>query len=213
MSDPALLYSFRRCPYAMRARMALIVSGQPCIVREIVLRDKPAEMIAASAKATVPVLCLPDGTVIDQSLDIMRWALGRHDPEAWLGQGGDDLIAENDGAFKYHLDRYKYPERHASDPVAHRDAGLAILSNLEMRLAKSAHLCGENRSLADLAIMPFVRQFAATDKGWFDAQSIPRLRDWLTRHTDSPLFQQTMRRLTPWQHGDAETWLVCEATS
>lgn len=207
MLDVPILYSFRRCPYAMRARMALLASGQTCEVREIVLRDKPVEMIAASPKGTVPVLMRPDGRVIDESIDIMRWALGRNDPEDWLG--GDDraLIAQNDGPFKHHLDRYKYPDRHDADPLIHREKGLDILAGLDARLADRANLCGDGISLADIAIMPFVRQFAATDRNWFDALPLPRLQSWLARHMASPLFEKTMIRRAPWQPGDQVQWL------
>jgi len=209
-ADYPVLYSFRRCPYAMRARMALLISEQPCELREVALRAKPQEMIAASAKATVPVLVLPDGAVIDESLDIMRWALGRNDPEDWLG--GDDaaLVTENDGPFKQHLDRYKYPNRyplglHNSDPAEHRAMGLGFLTLLEARLAEQANLCRETRSFADIAIMPFVRQFAATDESWFEAQSLPCLKAWLARHQESPLFVRIMLRVPPWRQGDPLT--------
>jgi len=198
-----VLYSFRRCPYAMRARLALLVSGTPCEIREIKLADKPAEMIAASPKATVPVLVLPDGHVIDESLDIMRWALDRNDPEDWRARDDAALIAANDGPFKHHLDRYKYPERHASDPLEHRAAGLDMLRVLETRLIAQAELCGDARGLVDAAIMPFVRQFAATDRPWFDAQPLPRLQAWLARHLASPLFAATMIRLDRWQPDNA----------
>ncbi|MEO7691586.1 MAG: glutathione S-transferase [Sphingomonas sp.] len=210
-AEPAehpILYSFRRCPYAMRARMALLVTGQACVLREVALRAKPAEMIEASAKATVPVLVLPDGQVIDESLDIMRWALARNDPEDWLGADDAVLVAENDGPFKQHLDRYKYPDRHGSDPAEHRAMGLAFLTSLEARLAKHANLCRESRSFADIAVMPFVRQFAATDQSWFEAQSLPRLKAWLARHQESPLCLQAMLRVPPWQAGDPLTLLT-----
>jgi glutathione S-transferase len=182
----------------MRARMALTVSGIGCEIREVKLRDKPAEMLAASPKATVPVLVLPGG-VIDESLDIMRWALGRNDPERWLE--GDDaaLIAANDGAFKYHLDRYKYPERHRADPVEHRGLGLAMLAELEARLARGKYLCGDRRSLTDAAIMPFVRQFAAVDRDWFDAQPLPRVQRWLAVQLASDLFAAIMIARPTWR--------------
>jgi glutathione S-transferase len=198
-----LLYSFRRCPYAMRARLALQVSGTVCAIREIVLRDKPVEMIAASAKATVPVLVLPDGRVIDQSIDIMRWALAQHDPESWLDGDDATLIARNDGPFKRHLDRYKYPNRHDGDPAEDRAAGLKLLHDLDARLANTDNLCGSGRSLADMAIMPFVRQFAQVDRDWFDAQPMPALHIWLARHMASDLFGQIMTKLPPWHAGDA----------
>jgi len=197
------LYSFRRCPYAMRARMALLVSGARFEIREIVLRNKPAEMIAASAKATVPVFVLADGRVIDESNDIMRWALGCSDPEGWLAGYDTGLIEIFDDRFKHHLDRYKYPERHGTDPAEHRTAGLSLLLQLEDRLAAHPYLCREERALADIAIMPFVRQFAGVDQGWFAEQAIPHVQDWLVRLVASPLFGRAMLRLAPWMPGDA----------
>jgi glutathione S-transferase len=207
MADLPILYSFRRCPYAMRARMALLVSGTVCEIREIALGAKPEAMIAVSPKATVPVL-LADGVVIDESLDIMRWALARADPEGWLEGDDATLIATNDGAFKFHLDRYKYPDRHGSDPAEHRAAGLEILGALETRLGAHANLCGDARGLADIAIMPFVRQFARTDPAWFDAQPLSRVQQWLARHLASPLFAAAMAKHARWQPGDAPTLLA-----
>ena len=134
------LYSFRRCPYAMRARMALLVSGTAYAHREVLLRDKPAAMLAASPKGTVPVLVLADGTVIDESIDIMRWALAQNDPEDWLARADAELVALFDGAFKHHLDRYKYAGRYDADPLAHRAAGLAMLAELDTRLADLEYL-------------------------------------------------------------------------
>lgn len=202
MTALPILYSFRRCPYAMRARMALLVSGQRCEIREVKLSAKPSELVDASAKATVPVLCLADGRVLDESLDIMRWALGRSDPEDWLGRDDPALIAANDGPFKHHLDRYKYPERHGSDAESHRSAGLNMLLALEARLASRPYLCGDRRGLADIAIFPFVRQFAETDRGWFDAQPLPTVAAWLAGLTESNLFAGIMVRLAPWTAGD-----------
>jgi len=197
------LYSFRRCPYAMRARMALLMRGKPFVIREVALRDKPGEMLAASPKGTVPVLALANGDVIDESLDIMRWALCDHDPEDWLA--GDDaaLIAAFDDRFKHHLDRYKYPERHEADPSVHRAAAMEMLGDLEARLSRHANLCRETRALTDIAIMPFVRQFAGVDPAWFAAQPVPRVIAWLERHVASLLFEQAFRRLKPWVPGDA----------
>jgi glutathione S-transferase len=186
----------------MRARLALLASGTTCEIREVKLSAKPAEMIAASPKATVPVLVLPDGAAIDESLDIMRWSLGRNDPERWLERTDESLIATNDGPFKFHLDRYKYPERHGCDPMDHRAAGLALLQALEARLAGQAHLGGSRRGLTDAAIMPFVRQFAATDRDWFDAQPLPALQAWLADYLASPAFAAAMIRLPPWRPGD-----------
>jgi glutathione S-transferase len=201
MNGLPILYSFRRCPYAMRARMALLISEHVCELREVVLRDKPAELLALSPKATVPVMVLPDGKVIDQSLDIMLWALGRNDPENWLNGHDATLIARNDGQFKHHLDRYKYPERHASDAIEHRSAGLEMLHSLEGRLERATHLCGDARSITDIAIMPFVRQFAATDWAWFAAQDLPQVQRWVHVHEHSALFLASMVRLPQWQNG------------
>jgi glutathione S-transferase len=186
----------------MRARMAIAVSGTACHIREVKLSQKPAELIAASTKATVPVVVQGDGAVIAESLDIMRWALARSDPEGWLERDDSALIEANDGPFKHHLDRYKYPDRHASDPVRHRGAGLDLLAPLEARLAAQANLCGKDRGFADVAIFPFVRQFAQTDQAWFDGQPLPRLQAWLARHVASPLFDAVMLRLDPWHAGD-----------
>lgn len=198
-----ILYSFRRCPYAMRARMALAVSGTACELREVKLSRKPAELIAASPKATVPVLVLADDKVIDESLDIMRWALAGNDPEGWLQREDRALIEANDGSFKHHLDRYKYPDRHAADPILHRAAGMDLLQALEARLTAQPHLCGAEFGLTDAALVPFVRQFAATDRGWFAAQPIPGVQAWLDRHLASALFSTIMLRLEPWQSGNA----------
>lgn len=201
MPTAPILYSFRRCPYAIRARLALLVSETACELREVKLSDKPAELLAASAKATVPVLVLPDGEVIDESLDIMRWALGRHDPENWLAGDDPTLIATNDGPFKHHLDRSKYPDRHGVDPRVHREAALAMLSELDRRLASQPYLSGARRSLTDAAVMPFVRQFAAIDRSWFDEQPLPSLHRWLAAELASPLFEQAMVRRAPWRPG------------
>ncbi len=197
-----ILYSFRRCPYAMRARLALMISGTICELREVKLSAKPEELVAASPKATVPVLVLPDGAVLEESLDIMHWALERNDPERWLERADAELIAANDGPFKHDLDRYKYPDRHGSDSIAHRTSGGAFLHVLEDRLAGSGQLCGAGRGLADMAIMPFVRQFAATDRAWFDAQPLPNLQRWLEGHLTSELFNSIMIRVPFWQAGD-----------
>lgn len=199
-ADP-VLYSFRRCPYAMRARLALSVSRTRCQLREVVLRAKPASMLAASPKGTVPVLVLPSGAVIEESLDIMRWALGQHDPENWLSRDDPALVAENDGAFKQALDRYKYPERYDVDPLIHRALGLTFLHRINARLADRGQLCGPVRGLADAAIMPFVRQFAAVDQAWFDEQSLSHLQAWLSDHLASELFDAIMIRLPSWAPG------------
>ena len=187
----------------MRARMALLISGTACHIREVKLSRKPDALIAASPKATVPVIVQSDGNVIEESLAIMRWSLARKDPEGWLEREDRALIEANDGPFKHHLDRYKYPDRHASDPAEHRAAGLAMLQLLELRLAKRRNLCGDRRGITDIAIFPFVRQFAETDRAWFDIQPLPGVQAWLRDHLQSDLFDAIMARLYPWQPGDA----------
>ncbi len=204
MTKPAdpVLYSFRRCPYAMRARMALAVSGTRFELREVKLSAKPQAMLAASPKGTVPVLVLPGGDVLDESLDIMRWALAKRDPEGWLARDDADLIAINDGPFKRDLDCYKYPERHGADASAHREGGLTFLRDLDLRLAGAGQLCGAARGLTDAAIMPFVRQFASVDREWFSALPLPHLQGWLAGHLASALFDAIMVRAAPWSPED-----------
>lgn len=207
MNKLPILYSFRRCPYAMRARMALMISGQAVKLREVILRDKPMEMIEASPKATVPVLVLEDGTVIDESLAIMDWALATNDPDGWLESCDTSkaLIAEADEEFKTHLDRYKYPTRYDDvDPIEHRTAGLAILQSWNQRLSDQGQLTGPSIALADVAIFPFVRQFANNDRSWFDRQPIPALQKWLAGHLESDLFQSVMEKFPQWKSGDHE---------
>ncbi len=195
-----VLYSFRRCPYVMRARMALTVAKIDVEHREVALRDKPAEMIIASPKATVPVLVLPGGRVIDESLEIMCWALAQNDPENWLANRdeGKALVATNDGPFKYHLDRMKYHLRYDSDPLMHQLAALELLIPLESRLASTAFLLGDKISLADIAIFPFIRQFARADKIAWENFSLPKMRAWLTGFIEQPLFKRAMTKYSLW---------------
>jgi glutathione S-transferase len=192
-----LLYSFRRCPYAMRARLALAYCGVPVRIIEVSLKAKPVEMLALSPKGTVPVLSV-DGAVIDESLAIMQWALAQHDPDDWLLQGDPALlalIAENDHGFKYQLDRYKYAERYPEQPMqAYRAAGEVFLRKLEQLLAKREYLLADHPSLADMALAPFVRQFAHVDREWFAAAPYPRLQRWLEWFVQSPLFIGVMAK-------------------
>ena len=205
-----VLYSFRRCPYAIRARLALAVSDIIYELRDVSLTDKPAPMLAASPKCTVPVLVLASGQVIDESLDIMRWALEQHDPENWLKNGPTSnllaLIESNDGPFKRALDRYKYPNRYPQESngdsaafvLTQRGAGARRLETLDANLSKG-WLFGDQASLADVACLPFVRQFAHTDAAWFAAQPWPRLQAWLARFEASALFAGVMGKHQPWQ--------------
>ena len=203
-----VLYSFRRCPFAMRARLAVAVSGQCCELREVVLRNKPPELLAASPKGTVPVLVLQDGRVIEQSLDIMLHALRTNDPDGWLaptqGTLGDmlALIGRNDGFFKQALDRCKYPERYTAEEVnqAQTDA-ITWLAALDEQLAESGYLFGLNPSLADMALRPFVRHFARIDEAHWAEQPWPHLQDWLQRWIDSALFAEIMETYPGWVPG------------
>ena len=204
----AILYSFRRCPYAMRGRMGLYVSGVAYEHREILLRDKPQDMLDTSPKGTVPVFIHKDGSVTDESLDLLLWALSENDPLGWLDcdrKTADTLIAANDGDFKHHLDRYKYASRYNEDTtrgdvdLAHREEAEKHIQNLEARLAKSPYLLGEKQSLADIAIFPFIRQFSNVEPKWWAGAPYPKTRDWLTRHIESGLFKAIMTKHPLWK--------------
>jgi len=191
------LYSFRRCPYAMRARMALRYSGVPVEIVEVSLKAKPAEMLAISPKGTVPVLDA-GGQVIDESLEIMRWALAQNDPDDWL-LGGDSRIAElieaNDQVFKVHLNRYKYAERYPEQPMeVYREEGALFLQKLDELLEGRDYLLAGHPSLADIALLPFVRQFAHVDRDWFATTPYERLQAWLQRFLESDLFTAIMKK-------------------
>lgn len=200
-----ILYTFRRCPYAMRARLAIAASGVVVEYREIVLRNKPQAMLDISPKGTVPVLQLVDGRVIEQSLDIMLWALSLNDPQQWL-QGKKSLpdsakalIDTNDGTFKFWLDRYKYADRHPEHSAQHyRQQAEEFLQTLERLLSTQKYLFGARLSIADIAIFPFIRQFAAVDKTWFAASDYLRLQQWLNELVMSDLFAEVMIRRDCW---------------
>ena len=204
-----ILYSLQHCPYAMRARLGLLMAQQQVMLRAITMKNKPEEMLAKSPKGTVPVLILPDDTVIDESLDIMIWALEQNDPEGWLDmpQRGHDLIARFDGPFKAALDRYKYANRYEDvDTNEQRKTASAFLSKLDKRLAANdGFMFGSRLSLADLAILPFVRQFANVDRAWFDVQDWPTLRTTLETFIASDRFLAIMDKYPQWHPGDAAT--------
>lgn len=206
MSLP-LLYSFRRCPYAMRGRLGLAAAGITVELREILLRDKPADMLKCSPKGTVPVLALPGGQVIDESGDVMLWALEQNDPDNWLSQRGASLslVSENDEDFKPWLDRYKYFERHPEQPRRYyREQALQILTGWESRLRENdGHLIARAPRLADYALMPFVRQFARSDLSTWNDLPLPLLRAWLTRLENSDLFAVVMRKYPVWNQQSA----------
>lgn len=208
--DPAgaaipLLFSFRRCPYAIRARMALAQAGVALRIREVALRDKPPEMLALSPKGTVPVLRLPDGQVLDESIEIMWWALRRHDPQHWLREddplapAAHQWVARNDTAFKPLLDRYKYASRHPQLTQAeHRQQALqTFVSPLDAQLRAAPFLLGDAPCWADVALFPFLRQFAMVEPDWFEQAPLPDLRRWLAGWIGDALFQSVMARPRP----------------
>ena len=204
-----IFWSFRRCPYAMRARLAVCSAGIRVELREILLRDKPDAFLRASPKGTVPVVELADGTVLEESRDVMQWALSQNDPDGWLDVQHQDpdhtaaFLDALDGPFKTHLDRYKYASRFDPDTaLEHRAAGAAMLAEFETRLAARPSLSGEKNGLLDFATLPFVRQFRIANPVWFDAQPWPHLHRWLQAFLESQQFASVMKKYTVWQEGD-----------
>lgn len=204
-----VLYSFRRCPYAMRARLAVQYSGVIVELREVDLKDKPEQMLSLAKNATVPILLLPDGSVIEESWDIMIWVLRKNDPDLWLGADesylfeAEMLIEMNDYSFKPDLDHYKYADRHPEHPVEYyRDQGEEFLQDLEELLSQSKYLLGDTISVADIGIVPFIRQFAFVDKPWFDQAPYPKLQSWLQEILKMELFESMMLKLPVWKPGD-----------
>ena len=203
-----ILYSFRRCPYAIRARLAIAYSQQQVALREISLKNKPQAMIVLSEKGTVPVLQLSNGSVLDESLDIMVWALEKSDPDGWLNTNLAEmfnLIDENDFEFKIWLDKYKYAE-HSPQQTAdyYREQAEEFLFKLENRLHTTPYLFGQSISLADIAIFPFIRQFAAVNPTVFEKSPYPHLHRWLTRFNNSPLLQAVMEKYPLWLESGEE---------
>ena len=202
-----ILYSFRRCPYAMRARMAIHISDQRCELREVLLRDKPPSMLQYSAKGTVPVLILQDDKVIDESLDVIDWALNLNDPDDWQRskdkEKTKELIKINDGEFKYHLDRYKYSKRYDNeDPEFHRKKCLKFIESINNELNNSKYIFDDNISYADIVLLPFIRQFRIADIEWFDSLPYDNLKKWLSSFLDSSLLNSIMKKYDLWKEGD-----------
>ena len=202
-----ILYSFRRCPYAMRARMAIHISGQRCELREVRLRDKPPSMLEYSAKGTVPVLILQDGKVIDESLDVIDWALNLNDPDNWQRSKDTkktkELIKINDGEFKYHLDRYKYSKRYDNeDPEFHRKKCLKFIESINNELNNSKYIFDDNISYTDIVLLPFIRQFRIADIEWFDSLPYDNLKKWLSSFLNSSLLNSIMKKYDLWKEGD-----------
>lgn len=226
MSDETypILYTFRRCPFAIRSRMGLFESGRTVRLREVILRQKPDAMLEASPKGSVPVLVLPSGDVIDESLDIMLWGLEQSDPWGLLPRdttnraemmvlineidGVNGTVDPEPGSFKFHLDRYKYSSRH-DGAVAEdeRAAAEPFLVTLEERLGTSSFLFGRDISIADLAIAPFIRQFAIADRSWFEAAPYSLLRAWLDKILARDAFNQVMNKYEQWKPGGEEPLL------
>ena len=205
-----ILYSFRRCPYAMRARMAIHISGQKCELREVLLRDKPPSMLEYSAKGTVPVLILQDDKVIDESLDVIDWALNLNDPDNWQRskdtEKTKELIKINDGEFKYHLDRYKYSKRYDNeDPEFHRKRCLKFIESINNELNNSEYIFDDNISYADIVLLPFIRQYRIADIEWFDSLPYNNLKKWLSSFLDSYLLNSIMKKYDLWKEGDEVT--------
>ena len=200
-----ILYSFRRCPYAIRARLAIKVSALDVELREIKLSNKPEEMLACSPKGTVPVLILPNGTVIDESKDIMEWALNQSDPNNWLTddvaiqQEAERLIDYNDNEFKKYLDLYKYADRYPEYSVEYyRQHGEVFLEKLECKLNKTKFILKDDITIVDMAIFPFIRQFAFVDKNWFDKLHYNKLKNWLEYLLETSLFNDIMKKYPLW---------------
>ena len=209
MNDLPILYSFRRCPYAIRSRMAIAVSGVQMQLREVVLKNKPPELLLTSPKGTVPVVRRVDGSVLEQSLDILDWVLSISDPAGWKAYPSDvlaemaKLIEENDVSFKQHLDQYKYADRYPDESKeTYRARCHTYLQKLEDRLSVQPHLFSERVSYADVAIFPFVRQFSKVDEQWFAQAPYPALRNWLGRFATGDLFISVMKKYKPWRQGN-----------
>ena len=206
-----ILYSFRRCPYAIRARLAIKISQIQVVLREVVLADKPHEMLALSPKGTVPVLVLDNSKVIDESMDIMMWALNQNDPDRWILNNKDKqdetnaLIVVNDTEFKQHLDHYKYADRYPENTIEYyRQQAQSFLQQLEEHLSQATFILSDHLSMVDMAIFPFIRQFAFVDKSWFDRLPYKNLQLWLEYILTSDLFTQVMMKKEQWKEGDAE---------
>lgn len=205
MSLP-ILYSLRQCPYAMRARLGLLLAQQPVMLRDIVMTNIPEEMFTASSKGEVPVLVLDDGTVIDESIDIMYWALNKNDPQDLLYNNHPKLIEEIDAFIRYidnefveALKKYKAASRYHDDAeVQHRQQCEIFIKNIEDRLSKQKYIFGDEPSLADYAILPFIRQFSRVDRKWYLHSPYPKLRSWLNRHYQNPLFSKAMKKHPQW---------------
>lgn len=205
--DLPILYSFRRCPYAIRARMALKYSGIDVQLREVVLRNKPQSLLQCSSKGTVPVLVLHDNTIIEESREIMQWALANNDPDQWLSENHAELIMQlldqNDFDFKVHLDHYKYADRHPEYSTEYyRELGESFLALLEDLLCQQQYLLSDKVTMADIGIFPFIRQFANVDSEWLDQSPYQQLQRWLAGFLQSDGFIAVMDKQPPWSEAE-----------
>lgn len=216
MTKLPILYSFVRCPYAIRARLAIAYAGINYEHREVRLREKPDALLEASPKGTVPVLVLPDGRVLEESLDIMYWAVKQNDPNSWLPTSLEQevqvkaLLDENDGPFKHNLDRYKYPDRYPEEAQSaeyFRDRCVETLNKLEVLLKKNTCLIGDTPTFVDFALFPFIRQFARHDLDWFNQSLITRVKEWFHCFSESKLFLSVMKKYKPWQLQDSPIFI------
>lgn len=212
--DTPVLYSFRRCPYCMRAHMALKKTGIKTELREVNLSDLPKEVLNISSQSTVPVLVLPDGTTYDESWDIVKWALAQNDPDNWLGKDNEFLldaeilIETNDYSFKIDLDHYKYADRFPEHSEQYyREQCEEFIEELEDMLSEHTYLLSDQLSLADIGVFPFIRQFALVDKDWFDQAPYPKVQQWLNRIIDSELFQDIFQKHELWKAGDTAIYI------
>lgn len=213
MNTP-VLYSYHRCPYCMRAHMALFNSGIKVELREVDINNMPEEAASISPKATVPILVFNDGTFIDESWDIVKWALAQNDPDNWLGKDNaylldaEMLVETNDFSFKEDLDHYKdsdhYPQQRDQD---YRQACEEFLLELEDMLSDSQYLLSDAMSLADIGVFPFILQFSQVDKEWFVQSPYPRVQHWLNRIIGSSLFQHIFQKHKIWRPGDSPVYI------
>jgi len=214
MIETPVLYSFRRCPYCMRAHMALKNTGIKIELREVALSNLPAPLLKLSSEETVPVLHLPNDEVFSESWEIVKWALLQNDPDNWLGNenkhalDAEILIETNDFSFKADLDRYKYADRHPEQSQdEYREACEEFIEELEDMLSEYSYLLGDQISLADIGVFPFVRQFSLVDKDWFDQSQYSKVQNWLQRLIDSPLFQEIFQKHPLWQADDTAVYI------
>jgi len=218
MIKSLVFYSFRRCPYCMRAHMALKYAGIKAELREVELKTLPEALTNISQSNTVPILIINDQdtnkTVMDESWDIVKWALQQNDPDCWLGKNNEHLldaeilVESNDFSFKTDLDHYKYADRHPEQPAEYyRQRCEEFIQELEEQLSGNRFLLDDKISLADIAVFPFVRQFSLVDKNWFDHAPYPKVQNWLTRLIDSDLFIDAFQKHKTWQPGDEAIYI------